>query len=124
VQTALASIATSVQSGKYVRTWIGTERGENGKTRVTLIWEPLPPQGPLLGGGGRREQPGRVSLLAATSEGNLVFRGRSPDAALASAAPAPAPNDTGAVAVHRLPQQRPHHSVSSSMRRQERSNCA
>ena len=42
VQTALASIATSVQAGKYVRTWVGTERGENGKTRVTLIWEPLP----------------------------------------------------------------------------------
>ena len=92
VQTALASIATSVQSGKYVRTWIGTERGENGKTRVTLIWEPLPAQGASV----RREQPGRVSLLAATAKGDLVFRGRSPDAALASAAPAPAPNDTGA----------------------------
>jgi VWFA-related protein len=96
VQTALASISTSVQAGKYVRTWIGTERGENGKTRVTLIWEPLPAQGAVLGGGARREQPGRVSLLAATSEGNLVFRGRSPDAALASAGPASAPNDTGA----------------------------
>jgi VWFA-related protein len=92
VQTALASIAPSVQSGKYVRTWIGTERGENGKTRVTLIWEPLPAQG----AGVRREQPGRVSLLAATAKGDLVFRGRSPDAALASAGPAPAPNDTGA----------------------------
>jgi hypothetical protein len=90
VQTALASIATSVQSGKYVRTWIGTERGENGKTRVTLIWEPLPAQGASV----RREQPGRVSLLAATAKGDLVFRGRSPDAALASAGPAPAPNDT------------------------------
>jgi VWFA-related protein len=94
VQTALASIATSVQSGKYVRTWIGTERGENGKTRVTLIWEPLPAQGANI----RREQPGRVSLLAATAEGSLVFRGRSPDAALASAGPVAAPNDTGAVA--------------------------
>jgi VWFA-related protein len=91
VQTALASIATSVQSGKYVRTWIGTERGENGKTRVTLIWEPLPAQGANV----RREQPGRVSLLAATAKGDLVFRGRSPDAALASAAPPVAPNDTG-----------------------------
>ena len=50
---ALASIATSVQAGKYVRTWLGTERGENGKTRVTLVWEPLP-QPP----GVRREQPG------------------------------------------------------------------
>jgi VWFA-related protein len=88
VQVALASIATSVQAGKYVRTWIGTERGANGRTRVTLIWEPLPPAG-------RREQPGRVSLLAATSSGDLVFRGRSPDAALASAAQPTAPNDTG-----------------------------
>ncbi len=25
-----------------VRTWIGTSRGENGKTRVTFVWEPLP----------------------------------------------------------------------------------
>jgi VWFA-related protein len=99
VQSALASIATSVQAGKYVRTWIGTERGENGKTRVTLIWEPLPAQGATTAGGsGRREQPGRVSLLAATAKGDLVFRGRSPDAALASAAPASSPNDTGTAA--------------------------
>ena len=54
VQTALASIATSVQAGKYVRTWIGTERGENGKTRVTLIWEPLP----QATGARRRDSPG------------------------------------------------------------------
>jgi VWFA-related protein len=99
VQTALASIATSVQAGKYVRTWLGTERGENGKTRVTLIWEPLPAQGvAALGGNVRREQPGRVSLLAATAQGDLVFRGRSPDAALASAAAATVPNDTGTAA--------------------------
>ena len=38
-----------------------------------------------------------MSLLAATTAGDLVFRGRSPDAALASAAPPAAPNDTGAV---------------------------
>jgi hypothetical protein len=37
-----------------------------------------------------------VSLLAADQKGDLVFRGRSPDAALAASAPAPAPNDTGA----------------------------
>ena len=74
VQTALASIATSVQAGKYVRTWLGTERGEGGNTRVTLVWEPLtfPP-------GDRREPAGRVSLLAATGAGNVVFRGRAPE---------------------------------------------
>ena len=27
---------------RVVRTWIGTSRGENGKTRVTFVWEPLP----------------------------------------------------------------------------------
>ena len=91
VQTALASIAPSVQAGKYVRTWIGTEKGTNGKTRVTLVWEPLP----AAPGSGRREQAGRVSLLAATQSGDLVFRGRAPDAALAAAAPPNAPNDTG-----------------------------
>ncbi len=81
VQQALASIATSVQAAKYIRTWIGTERAAGGKTRVTLIWEPLP-----LSPGARRDQPqpGRVSLLAADQKGDLVFRGRSPDAALAS----------------------------------------
>jgi VWFA-related protein len=93
VQAALASISTNVQAGKYVRTWIGTEKGSNGKTRVTLVWEPLP----LSPDSGRREQAGRVSLLAATQSGDLVFRGRAPDAALAAATPAPAPNDTGPV---------------------------
>ncbi|HKE87518.1 MAG TPA: VWA domain-containing protein [Vicinamibacterales bacterium] len=93
VQTALASISTNVQAGKYVRTWIGTEKGSNGKTRVTLVWEPLPPSP----GSARREQAGRVSLLAATQSGDLVFRGRAPDAALAAAAPPSAPNDTGPV---------------------------
>jgi len=95
VQTALASIATSVQAGKYVRTWLGTERGENGKTRVTLVWEPLafPP-------GDRREPAGRVSLLAATSAGDIVFRGRAPEP---SAGPAPTgTNGAGASGPQRL----------------------
>ena len=82
IMTALASIAPSVQAGKFVRTWVGTERGSNGKTRVTLIWEPLPaPPGTT-----RREQAGRVALLAATASGELVFRGAAPEQ---SATPAP-----------------------------------
>ena len=77
VMTALASIAPSVQAGKYVRTWVGTERGTDGRTHVTFIWEPLsaPP------GSGRREQAGRVALLAANAAGDLVFRGASPEQA-------------------------------------------
>jgi VWFA-related protein len=77
-QDALAAIATSVQSGKYVRTWLGTERGDNGKTRVTLTWEPLPTQP-----GVRRDAPGRVSVIAASEQGDLLFRGRAPDTPIA-----------------------------------------
>jgi len=86
VMAALSSIAASVQAGKYVRTWLGTARGENGKTKVTLVWEPLP-QPP--GGSLRKDPaPGRVSVIAATDKGDLVYRGRTPDAPqLASANP-------------------------------------
>jgi VWFA-related protein len=76
VQQALASISPSVLAGKYVRTWLGTTRGEQGKTRVTLIWEPLPPR---PGARGDQPQPGRVSVLAADAMGDPVFRGRVPD---------------------------------------------
>ncbi len=86
VLQALSSIAVSVQAGKYVRTWLGTQRGENGKTKVTLVWEPLAktPVGNLR----NDPVPGRVSLIAATEKGDLVYRGRTPDAGqLASANP-------------------------------------
>ena len=98
VQTALASISTSVQAGKYVRTWLGTERGEGGKTRVTLVWEPLtfPP-------GDRREPAGRVSLLAATAAGDLVFRGRAPERPIV---PAPTTGSLGRRRDRRSPRRR------------------
>ena len=82
VLTALATIAPSVQAGKFVRTWIGTERGDAGKTRVTLTWEPLTPPP----GSARREQAGRVSILAANASGQLVFRGATPEQAAPPAA--------------------------------------
>jgi hypothetical protein len=69
-----------------VRTWIGTSRGENGKTRVTFVWEPLPKApGEHTDG---REEPSRVSLMALGTDGSLVFRGRVPDVAVASTSPA------------------------------------
>jgi VWFA-related protein len=99
VQQALASIATSVQAGKYVRTWLGTARAEDGKTRLTLIWEPMTPAP-----GARRDQPqpGRVSVIAARANGDLVFRGRAPDAALASTAPPATPAAPPAAGAQRL----------------------
>ena len=86
VQQALASITTpggtSGAGSRYVNTWVGTSRADNGKTRVTFVWEPAPPSP-----GVRRDTPGRVSLLAANPQGDLVFRGRVPDAGVASAVP-------------------------------------
>jgi hypothetical protein len=91
VQEALASIAApggrAGAGSRVIRTWIGTARAENGQTRVTFVWEPSP-QAP----GVRREQPGRVSLIAAGAGGDLVWRGRVPDAAVASATPSAAPS--------------------------------
>jgi VWFA-related protein len=86
VMQALASIAVPVQAGKYVRTWLGTQRGDNGKTKVTLVWEPLSKT--AVGNLRNDGTPGRVSVIAATEKGDLVYRGRSPDGAqFASANP-------------------------------------
>jgi len=74
VQAALAGISSSMQAARFVRTWVGTERGAGGKTRVTLVWEPLPAQA-----GVRREQAGGLSVLAVDAQGALVYRGRSPE---------------------------------------------
>ncbi len=100
IQQALASISTSVQAGKYVRTWLGTSKGEAGKTRVTLIWEPIPAS--AAGALRNQPQPGRVSVIAAGVNGDLVFRGRVPDAAIASTTPTATPGATAATTPQRL----------------------
>lgn len=66
---ALASIETPNRA-KVVRTWIGTSRAENGKTNVTIVWEPAP-RVP----GDRSQPPAGVSVLA---QGNgTMFRGKA-----------------------------------------------
>jgi VWFA-related protein len=85
VELALAAATVRPSSAAVIRTWIGTSRGENGKTRVTFVWEPLP-RGP--GDASRTDTPARVSLMAAGADGSPYFRGRVPDVVLASAAPA------------------------------------
>jgi hypothetical protein len=80
IQSALATIAPNLQAARYVRTWVGNERGADGKTRVTLVWEPLTV-------GARRDPPARVSLIAADMSGNLLYRGRAPEAVPATPPP-------------------------------------
>src|SRR4029453_10624220 len=41
ILAALSTVGQPARS-RVVRTWIGTSRGENGKTKVTFVWEPVP----------------------------------------------------------------------------------
>jgi VWFA-related protein len=60
VTKALGSISEP-RRGRFVRSWIGVARGENGKTRVTFVWEPLPPVPGL-----DRTPPSAVALQASS----------------------------------------------------------
>jgi hypothetical protein len=77
VDAAIASIATAARS-RLVRTWVGTDRGPSGKTKVTVVWEAIarPP-----GSAARAsEVPARLSVTAVAPDGAPYFRGRTPDA--------------------------------------------
>jgi VWFA-related protein len=74
VTAALSSLA-SVSRRDIVRTWIGTSRGENGKTRVTLAWEPVT-QAPGSAAAAREDPPSRLAVTAIAQTGEPYFRGR------------------------------------------------
>ena len=76
VDLALGALAVPSR-GRLVRTWIGTSRGENGKTQVTFAWEPA---------GGRSSRLGeaeRVLVTAMGDAGGAFYRGRVPERAAA-----------------------------------------
>ncbi len=84
--TALAAVLTPTRA-RVVRTWIGTERAVDGKTRVTFVWEAVPKTPGDAARGG--ETPARVSLTAVASDGTPYFRGRVPaDSSMSAARPA------------------------------------
>ena len=72
VDAALASVV-SPQRNDYIRSWLGMSRGNNGKTRLTFVWEPVP--------GARHEEPAKITLTAIGPDGAPYFRGKSPSAA-------------------------------------------
>ena len=85
VQNALASITQATVSHSAVRTWIGTSRAENGKTRVTFVWEPVAATpGAAAPRGAAPETASRVTLTAIAPDGSPYFRGRVPDTRLVS----------------------------------------
>lgn len=69
VSRAIAGIAP-VSGRRFVRTWVGTEPGEEGRTKVTFVWEPVP-----AAPGVKREEPRQVSLVAASPAGEEFFSG-------------------------------------------------
>ncbi len=76
VETTLAMTATP--RGRPVRTWIGMARGENGLTRVTVAWEPLPS---VPGEALRDDQrPVRLAVKATGPDAASYFEGRVPEA--------------------------------------------
>jgi VWFA-related protein len=74
ITKALATLAP-MTNRRYIRTWIGNDKGQDGKTRVTLLWEPLPPTP-----GVTRDAPRRVTVLATAASGDIVYRGKVPEA--------------------------------------------
>jgi VWFA-related protein len=77
VRAALNAIAEPPR-GRPARFWIGTGKGENGMTRVTFAWEPVP-----VVAGDRREfePPARVALTATAGDGRPFFKGNVPEEA-------------------------------------------
>ena len=84
VETALASISSPARSSRLVRTWIGTGRGNGGKTRLTFVWEPVPRTPGAVTRPG--DVPARMSVMAIAPDGSPLFRGKSPDAAVSAPA--------------------------------------
>ena len=82
MENALASISVPAAAYNTIRTWIGTSRGADGKTRVTLVWEPMP----RVAGdrNARSEAPSRVMVTAVGPDGAPYFRGRVPEVAPAA----------------------------------------
>jgi len=76
VETALAAI-NQPSRVRVIRTWIGTERGDDGKTKVSFVWEPVPKApGDTSRSGGTAA---RVSVTAIAPDGSPYFRGKVPD---------------------------------------------
>ncbi len=72
IDRALNSLAEP-RRGYLVKSWVGTSRGDNGRTKVTFVWEPT------RGQSGRDEVPARVLVTAMGESGGSSYRGRVPE---------------------------------------------
>jgi hypothetical protein len=70
VSKAIASITPTSGGRRFVRTWMGTEPSDDGRTRVTFVWEPI-----AAAPGVKRDEARQVSLVAASAGGEEYFNG-------------------------------------------------
>jgi len=77
-----ALAATVVPRGRSARTWVGTERGAAGKTRVRLVWEPVRGR---PGDVASDRVPARITVTATAPDGSMLFRGRAPESSTGAA---------------------------------------
>jgi VWFA-related protein len=83
VESALAAINQPARN-RVIRTWIGIERGQDGRTKISFVWEPMPKApGDTVRNSGTAA---RVSVMAVAPDGSPYFRGRVPDTAPAASA--------------------------------------
>lgn len=68
ITKSLAGISTLDR--RLIRTWIGTAPGDQGKTRVTVVWEGVPPPP-----GSTQAAVGRVVLTAGVPGSDAIFQG-------------------------------------------------
>ena len=87
VTNALNAVAARTSSAAVVRTWVGTSRAENGKTRVTFVWEPIP-RTPGDASSLRSEPASRVSIMAVGGDGSPYYRGKVDGTPASGAMPA------------------------------------
>ncbi len=74
VERALGAVESGPRDS-VISTWFGLSRGDDGRTRVTFVWEPLPPTPGL-----KREEPVQVQVIATGPGGETYVRGEVPEA--------------------------------------------
>jgi len=72
VERALSSVETR-QRDAFISFWLGTARADDGGTRITFVWEPIPPIP-----GEKREDATGVQVLATGRGGVEFYRGPVP----------------------------------------------
>jgi hypothetical protein len=77
VKTALAEIDRGVTKSRYVETWVGTAAADEGRARVTLVWDAV-----STGAGSQAPQARHVSVVAIDGANSTVFSSAEPDASL------------------------------------------